>query len=229
MKKLVLIVAALMLVVSGVAAVSAYEAHLINVKAHVENALTVDTKEIDFGTIFPEEWLCQKRLVMLSQSAIDELPATGLGGNLDSVAITLFVEWKPAEDMPFAWWDGSAWVAGTGYYNWMGYFTYLGFDNNGLAPEMDLVGPPPLPVGQAAKQVAGPFILDNDAQHFVYVCVDTPVFEGYWNRLTDVPVKPSGLDGPTYVVPADMPGFNQDGMDFGLDLKIQVTNIVRIP
>jgi hypothetical protein len=59
----------------------------------------------------------------------------------------------------------------------------------------------------------------------IVIGIDVPVFAGYYNRLTDVPVKPSGLDGPTYIIPADMPGFDQDGMDFGLDLKIQVTNI----
>jgi predicted porin len=39
MKKAILILAALMLVASGVAAVSAYEAHVVNVRSHVENAI----------------------------------------------------------------------------------------------------------------------------------------------------------------------------------------------
>jgi hypothetical protein len=227
MKKAIFIITALVLVFSGVAAVSAYEAHLINVKAHVENALEVDTAEVDFGTVFPEEWLVKKRLVMLSESAIGEL-GDALG-DLDSVEITLYVEWKPCPDMPFAWWDGDAWQEGVGYYNWMGYFTYLDFDENGQAPDMNLVGDPPAgDPGTAAKQVAGPFVLANDAEHFVYIGIDVPVFEGYWNSLTDVDPKPSGLSAPTYVVPADMPGFNPRGMDFGLDLKIQVTDINRV-
>ncbi len=55
MKKILLGLSALVMVLSGVAMVSAYEAHLINVTAHVENALEVDTTPIDFGTVFPEE------------------------------------------------------------------------------------------------------------------------------------------------------------------------------
>jgi hypothetical protein len=34
---------------------------------------------------------------------------------------------------------------------------------------------------------------------------------------------------PTYIIPDDMPGYDPDGMDFGLDLKIQVSDIVRVP
>ena len=90
MKKTILILAALMMVVSGVAAVSAYEAHTVNVKAHVENALTVDIDEIDFGTVFPEEWLSDKFEVSLSDSAIAEKVA----GRLDSIEFDIFAEWK---------------------------------------------------------------------------------------------------------------------------------------
>ena len=57
MKKVVLGLAALVLIVSGVAAVSAYEAHIINVKAKVENALTVGVSRLNYGTVFPEEFL----------------------------------------------------------------------------------------------------------------------------------------------------------------------------
>jgi hypothetical protein len=73
MKKVILIFSAIVLVASGVAAVSAYEAHVINVKAHVENALSVNTSDVNFGTVFPQEWIVKKRSVELSQSAQDEL------------------------------------------------------------------------------------------------------------------------------------------------------------
>ena len=228
MKRVMLMVAALVMVVSGVAAVSAYEAHLINVTAHVENALKVDTTPIDFGTVFPEEWLGDKLLVELSESAVGEI---GEGvGELESVDLEVYAEWKPSANMTFAWDDGGTWVADTGYYNWMGYFTYVGCNSDGLAANMNLIGGPPAGnPGTAAKQIlGGPYTLTGAGQNFVYVSIDVPDFEGYWNDLTDVNPKPSGLTAPTYVVPADMPGFDQNGMDFGLDLKIQVVDIVRV-
>jgi len=212
-KKVILIVAALMLVLSGVAAVSAYEAHLINVKAHVENALKVDVQELDFGTVFPEEWIVGKRTVQLSSSAIAELKAT----ELKSVEIKIFAECKP---LP---------ASATGFYNWMGYFTYVGWNVDDKAAQMTLVGDPPTAPCPAAKFVAGPFVLDNDLPNNLYIAIDVPVFEGFYNVLTDPTPKPSGLMAPTYIIKkADWgAAFNPEGMDFGVDIKVQVTNIVR--
>jgi hypothetical protein len=131
----------------------------------------------------------------------------------------------------------------------MGYFTYVGEsplpgDPPPTIDQMTLVGDPPIgPPGTAAKWVMdpvqplhkiGPLMLNTDDA--IWVAIDVPVFEGYYNKLTDDLVmkdidgdgdleKPSGLTAPTYIVPADMPGFDADGMDFGLDLKIQVTAI----
>ena len=234
MKKAILIIAALMLVVSGVAAVSAYEAHTVNVKAHVENALTVDTAEIDFGTVFPEEWLSDKFLVSLSDSAMAEIAAD----RLLSVDFEIFAEWKlwdpnadplPPAPIP-AVMDGN-----DTYYQWMGYFTYVAIEPAQVtANDMILIGPPdnPSPPGAQATGLTGHL---NDASSLmVYVAIDTPVFEGYYNALTDMlqadgtyKPKPSGLDDPTWIVPANFPDFDQDGMDFGLDIKVQVTNITR--
>jgi hypothetical protein len=247
-KKLILVVVALVLIASGVAAVSAYEAHLINVRAHVENAMYVTPRHIDFGTVFPEEWLMEEIRVTTSQSFCEE----------DQLRVTwidygVFVEWKPLEGMAFAWDDdaiianGGQWNQGVGYYNWMGYFTYVGETPLPGPPptidQMTLVGDPPAGApGTAAKWVMdpvaplhkiGPMINSED---WIWVAIDVPVFEGYYSPLTDALVmidrdgdgdveKPSGLDHPTYIIPEDMPGFDADGMDFGLDLKIQVTDI----
>ena len=67
MKKAVLIVSALMLILSGVAAVSAFEAHIINVKAHVENALIV-SQDVDFGITHPQDLLQEELYLGLSDS-----------------------------------------------------------------------------------------------------------------------------------------------------------------
>jgi hypothetical protein len=70
----------------------------------------------------------------------------------------------------------------------------------------------------------------------ITVGIDVPVFEGYYNEITDAmwqeefqTTKPSGLDEPTWVVPADFPGFDPNGMDFGLDLKVQVIWVGATP
>jgi hypothetical protein len=211
MKKIVLIMAALVLVLSGVAAVSAYEAHLINVKAHVENALLVDTTELNFGTVFPEEWLVAHRTVQLSESAVSELE-----DNLVSVAFKFFAEWKPIPDS-------------AAFYNWMGYFTYVGYDVDDNAASMTLVGDPVAAAPSAQPILGGPYVLSDDTEHQFYIAIDVPVFEGFYNSLTDPEPKPSGLNDPTYIITRDDWGtaFNPQGMDFGIDLKIQVTDIVR--
>ncbi len=71
MKKTILIVAALLMVFSSVAAVSAFEAHIVDVKAHVENALIV-SEDVDFGTVFPQEWLEREVYLGLSNSFMSE-------------------------------------------------------------------------------------------------------------------------------------------------------------
>ena len=56
-KKVLLGLAALLMVSSGVAMVSAYEAHTVNVTAHVENAIALSPQAGwdlgQFGTVFP--------------------------------------------------------------------------------------------------------------------------------------------------------------------------------
>ena len=51
---------------------SAFEAHVINVTAQIENALMVPLKSIDFGTVFPQEHLDKPLAIALSDSFITE-------------------------------------------------------------------------------------------------------------------------------------------------------------
>jgi hypothetical protein len=67
-KKIALGLVAVVAVVGGVAAMSAYEAHVINVTAHIENALSVPTEPIVFGTVFPQEYLAKPFTITLSTS-----------------------------------------------------------------------------------------------------------------------------------------------------------------
>ena len=75
MKKLVtgLLATAATLVVLPMFA--AFEAHVINVTAKIENALSVNTTPIDFGTVFPQEELNRQIDIVLSESFQDESDA----------------------------------------------------------------------------------------------------------------------------------------------------------
>lgn len=68
MKKIILTMAAVAAVAAGVVGLSAFEAHIINVTAHIENALDVDTTPIAFGTVFPQEYLQRNFNIALSDS-----------------------------------------------------------------------------------------------------------------------------------------------------------------
>jgi len=67
-KKILLLLVAIMVVVSGVAAFSAFEAHIINVTAHIENALKAFPSERDFGTVFPQEYHEKRIFITTSES-----------------------------------------------------------------------------------------------------------------------------------------------------------------
>ena len=67
-KKILIGLAGMLVVVAGVAALSAYEAHVINVTAHIENALSVPTEPIVFGTVFPQEMVTEDFTMGLSAS-----------------------------------------------------------------------------------------------------------------------------------------------------------------
>jgi len=232
LKKILLVLGALMMVVSGVASVSAYEAHLINVTAHVENAMQVNKDHIQLGTVFPEEWVLNEFIVGVSGSFCDEFQ-----WRVTKIDYAIFAEWKP--------------VYGTAnpveYYPWLGDALYIGIDAVDLRPiaaggDLTPVGPtlPSGPPGTSAIFImqsslgldknVGPALNLNDT---ITIGLDVPVFEGYYNALTDMLqadgtylLKPSGLSAPTVVIlESDTARYFPDGVTLGVDLKIQVENI----
>jgi len=61
----------ILVVIAGVVALSAYEAHVVNVTAHIENALKAFTAEgdhISFGTVFPQEYRERRLWITSSES-----------------------------------------------------------------------------------------------------------------------------------------------------------------
>ena len=71
-------IATLGVVVGGAAAFSAFEAHIINVTATIENALLVDTQPLSFGTVFPQEHIVldQPIRIALSESFLQQSRVT---------------------------------------------------------------------------------------------------------------------------------------------------------
>src|SRR3989344_4127588 len=71
MKKILLSLGALAAVMIALPMFSAFEAHVINVTAKIENALSVPLKSINFGTVFPQEHLDKPLDIRLSGSFME--------------------------------------------------------------------------------------------------------------------------------------------------------------
>ena len=228
MRRVLLVLVALVLVVSGVASVSAYEAHIINVTTHLENAMYVSPGPIDFGTVFPEEWFTEEFKVKYSTSFCWDNQT-----RVDSINYSVYVEWKLMSD------NGTPDdPADDTYYPWLGDALYIGIDVADPRPEeaggdLKWVGnvTPSGPPG-ALWVMDSPRPISKDTKHYnmtdwITVGLDVPVFEGYYNELTDVATKPSDLDHPTVIIAANDTDrwYPEDGVDLGVDLKFQVTSI----
>lgn len=72
MKKILAIFGALAVALVAAPAFMAFEAHVVNVTAQIENALSVNTEPINFGTVFPQEQLDRQFRVALSSSFLSE-------------------------------------------------------------------------------------------------------------------------------------------------------------
>ena len=218
MKKVLLVLCALVTVFSGVAMVSAYEAHVINVTAHVENAMRLQgvgigpDYEYDFGTVFPEEWMLRTFVVRVSDSFCEPTQTTRL--NID---YEVWVEEK----------EGYEWLGDALYFcvNW----DYTTYPDGPLAANMTAVGPTmPTPSAPAIYVLSDSLHKIDNIMDGVTMALDVPVFEGYYNENTDVDTKPSGKDGPTVEILEGESRYPTDmslGVDLGADVKIQVTRI----
>ena len=68
MKKLLLVPLSLAIVLVLVPLFAAFEAHVINVSATIENALFVHPEDLTFGTVFPQEYFESSFFITFSQS-----------------------------------------------------------------------------------------------------------------------------------------------------------------
>ena len=231
MKKVILIITAIVMVASGVAAVSAYEAHTINVIAKVENAISVSTNETDFGTVFPEEWVSQHFSANLSGSFCEQT-------RVDTVNITVWAEWKEKEDgTAYPWLGEALYIMANGNKGYIGANTTAPF---GAQPALDINDEH---MQALMDKIPGTdLILDN---LLVYLYLDVPVFEEFYNSNTDVLDKPRepwadallakawGGDWTADNIKGEpsmkLPLGTGQGYVMGLDIKIQVVDIWNGP
>jgi hypothetical protein len=224
LKKAVLIVSALLLVVSGVAAVSAYEGHLVDIKAHVENAIGVDTYELDFGTVFPQDSPEIDLKYGLSNSFMSDNQV-----RISSLDYALFWELKPVGDH-----DPEPLYLDK-YFQPLNPFMDVEFYSGEATDIIDLNEVHTVPAEGTAVQFATgklgksiPAEQGDDCYDKLHFTFYVPVFEGYYNALTDPKVDyPYMLmEGEFVTVNETMCGGEWDAevphADLGINLKIQV-------
>ena len=209
MKKIGLFAAALVVVVAGVAAMSAWEAHIINVTAHIENALAVHPKEINFGTVFPQEYLEEQFTVQMSESFTTAERA-------ESVSYKIVQKPKCINDAgEYAPVDYATHLCPEGYEEMLSLCPYLS-KMDGDPEDANDRGVPSYFQGTSCIQedpgVNATGVLSKTSQDFLDL----------W--IVDLKVPPiDGTVGQEW--PEGCPTLAEDSQDYGCDLWIEVTNI----
>ncbi len=210
-KKILMGLGATLAVVASIAAMSAYEAHVINVTAHIENALTVDTYEIKFGTVFPQEYVEEGFTISLSDS---------------------FMAAERVDDVEYVIKQKPKCINSAGEYAPVDYATHECPDGY---EQMLLLCPylSKLPVSREVGDVGVPsYYVESDPDYCdtersldhargVLAKSDQDIFDEW---IVDLKVPPvDGYVGQDW--PADCPVVSQNDKDYGCDLWIEVTNI----
>ena len=218
MKKIIFLAAVLLVVFSGVAAVSAYEGHVIDVKAHVENAIWVNGEalangvveaNLDWGTVFPEMSVQRDVVFGLSNSFKGQ-------SKYSTVAYKLYWEAKPTP-------------AGAAAYKAI--WPYVALQLNGSPVSNPAPGTYPILI--TSGQLNTPSNTNGDI-HFAF---QAPVFDLWYNALTDPVSAPilSYNSGSGYSIVNEIVTCSQyspytftvpvPNVDMGNNLKIQVYTI----
>ena len=221
-KKIVLSLVAIVTVTGGVAALSAYEAYVINVTAHIENALKVlpFSKELVFGTVFPQEYQEKRIWVTTSESFCDSDQRRVL--NIDYKIVQ---KPKCINDIgEYASFDYDTHECPVGYTEMPSLCPYLSktpvyedpspYTDYGVLAFHDPEDPSSIATGTINK--------DNDLSDEWIIDLVVPCFEGYCAQ-----------DWPAFVAqynpdadPRDYEAIGDpDGTDFGCDLWVEVTDI----
>ena len=205
---------------------SAYEAHVINVTAHIENALEAFPSERDFGTVFPQEYHEKKIWITTSESfcATDQRRVLAIDYKIvqkpkcicvDDAYCTID-EYAPVDYATHKCPDGfkempllCPFLSKTPAYEDPSPYTDYGvpaFHN----PE----DPSSIAIGTIHK--------DNDLMDEWIIDLAVPCFEGYCSQDYDEFVRSYNPDAD----PHDYEAIGDpDGTDFGCDLWVEVTDI----
>ena len=183
---------------------AAFEAHVINVTAHIENALAVSPEAIDFGTVFPEEVFEKNFRIALSDSFLAE-------DRVDDVHYKLVQKPKPKGDTyetiyPVNFPDGI--VAWDFCLNQQEDPEYLDYCYLNLCPFLE--------------KTSGPSTDPDDTEGSAWLSKIAGDFADTWTLLFDVPClegyTPQGEECET--IP-------EEG-DFGCDIWVEVTGISEV-
>jgi hypothetical protein len=228
MKKIIFLAAVLLVVFSGVAAVSAYEGHVIDVKAHVENAIWVNGEalvgniyeaNLNYGTVFPEQSREGDIVFGLSNSFVAQGNTTGSG--FSTVQYKLYWEPKPSPAGAVA-----------GYYKDI--WPYINLALNGTSiPKITASVPISTPILITSASLFTPSNTNGDL-HFTF---QAPVFDYWYNSTTDPVSAPvlSYNSGSGYNIVMETVTCSQynltatvpvPNVDLGNNLKIQVYSII---
>lgn len=226
-KKILLGLAAVLAVVGGIVAMSAFEAHVVNVTARIENALEVLPREINFGTVFPQEYLVQRLTVALSHSFMEE-------GRVDDVNYIIKQKPKPINPEDAKWchenlpWDpydpnSAVWAEYLArcYYPLCSYLSKIPDDepipnDEGLPAFHQMRVMAPAMVGDHWNKALGHLAKSvGDIVDIWTIDLDVPCFEGYCAQ---------DWDHPGFELPPQL-----ESAMFGCDLWIEVTGISEVP
>ncbi len=234
-KKILLTIGGMVIVVAGIIGMAAYEAHVINVTAHIENALKVTPNApIAFGTVFPQENFERRLFVTTSESFCQPTQRRVL--NIDYKIVQ-----KPkciCNNQPIG--DGFAAAAvdpcPQGQYAPVDYATHLcpaGYHEMPLlCPYLSKMpvyqDPAPytdsgVPAFHDLNAVAtGTINKDHDLLDEWKIDLAVPCFDGYCAQDYDEFVHSYNPQADPHDFEA--PG-NPEGTDFGCDFWFEVTNI----
>jgi hypothetical protein len=213
MKKLIVVVLTLVLVLAGVSSAMAFEAHKVNVKAHVENALVVSTEEINMGTVFPQEWITGYHFGVKLSSSFQEQDPVRVRTVTYAICAHHKVDEQGEPTLDF--------LPGL----------YVKVDDG---PWNAVVEPAKF-CEYTTVTTGETLTLGTDPDDVIHLGLDVPVFDGYYNGALedyleinkprpDDPPFPADVNSPSAILP--VPGAGPDiGADFGADLWIQVTSI----
>ena len=198
-KKILLTLLAVLAVVGGIAALSAYEAHVINVTAHIENALSVTPEELMFGTVFPQEWLTKEFDISLSDSFLSE-------NRVDDVEYIIARKPKPLnpEDWKYCLQNPTDYTRC--YRDLCAFLSVTTTDSNDVSRESYYTPKGCITPGEARGRLAKS---ETDISDSWVVDLKVPPVAGY-----------VGQDWP-----ANCPTISEDSKDYGCDLWIEVTGI----